>query len=142
MSGTVRVGTRGSPLALAQTEEALACLRGLHPEANFEVVNIRTHGDEGYREDLGSALDGKRAFTKRIDDALLSGTIDFAVHSLKDLPTDLAPGLEIAAVPRRADPRDVLLANDGMFFVRRRNFEPRSDPLLVSPTTGCTRHAL
>jgi len=107
----LRVGTRGSPLALAQTEEALARLRKAQPDLEFETVEIRTHGDEGYREDLGTTLDGKRAFTKRIEEALLDGRIDFAVHSLKDVRTDLVPGLEIAAIPPRADPRDVLVAN-------------------------------
>ncbi len=114
MSDAWRVGTRGSPLARAQTEEALARLRALHPDATFEIVDIRTHGDEGYREDLGTGLEGKRAFTKRIDEALLDGSIDFAVHSLKDVPTEPVPGLEIAAVPSRADSRDVLVANDGL----------------------------
>ncbi len=114
MSDRLRVGTRGSPLALAQTEEALTLLRVAHPHLVFETVEIRTHGDEGRREDLGVPIDGKRAFTKRIEDALLEGAIDFAVHSLKDVPTELVPGLEIAAVPARADPRDVLIANDGL----------------------------
>ncbi len=114
MTRTFRAGTRSSPLALAQTEEALARLRAAHRDLAFEAVTIRTHGDEGYREDLGTPLDGKRAFTKRIDDALLEESIDFAVHSLKDVPTDLPPGLEVAAVPARSDPRDVLVANDGL----------------------------
>lgn len=118
MTERLRVGTRGSPLALAQTEEALARLRSLHPGAVFETVEVRTHGDEGYREDLGTPLDGKRAFTKRIEEALLDGRVDFAVHSLKDVPTDLDPRLEIAAVPARADPRDVLVANDGLTLQR------------------------
>jgi hydroxymethylbilane synthase len=107
----LRVGTRGSPLALAQTEEALAHLRRAHPGLEFETVEIRTHGDEGYREDLGTTLDGKRAFTKRIQEALLDGKVDLAVHSLKDVPTDAVPGLRIAAIPPRGDPRDVLVAN-------------------------------
>lgn len=114
MTERLRVGTRGSPLALAQTEEALARLRPLHPDVTFEPVEIRTHGDEGYRDDLGTPLDGKRAFTKRIEEALHDGTVDFAIHSLKDVPTDLDPALELAAIPPRADPRDVLLANDGL----------------------------
>ncbi len=118
MTETLRVGTRGSPLALAQTEEALARLRPLHPDLAFETVEIRTHGDEGYRDDLGTPLDGKRAFTKRIEEALHDGAVDFAVHSLKDVPTDLDPALELAAVPARADPRDVLLANDGLTMQR------------------------
>lgn len=114
MREALRVGTRGSPLALAQTREVLRHLRLVHPDVACETVVIRTHGDEGYQEDLGTPLDGKRAFTKRIEDALLSGRIDFAVHSLKDVPTELESGLEIAARPPRADPRDVFLANDGL----------------------------
>ena len=114
MTGTLRVGTRGSPLALAQTEEVVVRLHSVHPDLEMETVVIRTHGDDGYREDLGSALDGKRAFTKRIEDALLAGRIDFAIHSLKDLPTEMATGLVIAAIPPREDPRDVFVARDGL----------------------------
>lgn len=118
MTRRLRVGTRGSPLALAQTEEVLAHLREAHPGLDFETVEIRTHGDEGYREDLGTPLDGKRAFTKRIEEALLNDRIDFAVHSLKDVPNEPVPGLAIAAVPARADPRDLLVANDGLSLGR------------------------
>jgi len=111
VSERLRVGTRGSPLALAQVEEALAHLRRAHPDLTFETVEIRTHGDEGVREDLGMPLGGKRAFTERIQEALRDGKVDLAVHSLKDVPTEPVPGLEITAVPPRADPRDVLVAN-------------------------------
>src|SRR2546422_8660088 len=109
MTGTLRVGTRGSPLALAQTEQVVSQLRSVHPDLETKTVVIRTHGDDGYREDLGSALDGKRAFTKRIEDALLAGRIDFAIHSLKDLPTEVANGLVIAAIPTREDPSAVFV---------------------------------
>ncbi len=110
MTDRLRVGTRGSPLALAQTEEALSHLRKAHADLEFETVEIRTHGDEGYREDLGTPWDGKRAFTKRIEEALRDGKVDLAVHSLKDVPTESVPGLEMTAVPPRADPRDALVA--------------------------------
>ncbi len=73
---------------------------------------ITTHGDEGYRSDLGTDLDGKRAFTKRIDEALLENRIDVAVHSLKDVPTERVDGLVLAAIPPRGDVRDVLVANE------------------------------
>jgi hydroxymethylbilane synthase len=109
MNPALRVGTRGSPLALAQTEEVLGRLRAIRPDLRTDTVVIRTHGDEGYREDLGTALDGKRAFTKRIEEALLDGRIDFAVHSLKDLPTEAVDGVVIGAIPPREDPRDVLV---------------------------------
>ncbi len=114
MTARLRVGTRGSPLALAQTEEAIARLRSLHPDSTFTPVPLQTHGDEGYQDDLGTPEDGKRAFTKRIEEALLASEVDFAVHSLKDVPTELGAGLVLAAVPARADPRDVLLAHDGL----------------------------
>ena len=114
MTERLRVGTRGSPLALAQTREAVERLRAVHPDAGFETVEIRTHGDEGVPTDRSEAADGKRAFTKRIEEALLDGRIDFAVHSLKDVPTEIEPGLAIASVPPRADPRDVLVANRGI----------------------------
>jgi hydroxymethylbilane synthase len=113
MTDTFRVGTRGSPLALAQTEEVLTRLRAAHPRLRFDPVQIKTHGDEGYREDLGTSLDGKRAFTKRIEDALLEDRIDFAVHSLKDVPTQMVSGLTLAAIPPRADPRDVMVRASG-----------------------------
>lgn len=113
MKEHLRVGSRGSPLALAQTEEVVDRLRRVHPSVRVETVVIKTHGDEGYRIDLGTPLDGKRAFTKRIDDELLDSRIDLAVHSLKDLPAELVPELVIAAVPPRADPRDVLVVNRG-----------------------------
>ena len=112
MTAAVRVGTRGSPLALAQTEEVVGRLRSIHSTLRVEPVVIQTHGDEGYREDLGTAFDGKRAFTKRIEDALVEGHIDFAVHSLKDVPTETAARLVIAAIPPREDPRDVLVGTD------------------------------
>jgi hydroxymethylbilane synthase len=114
MTAALRIGTRGSPLALAQTEEVIGRLLAIHSNLRTETVVIRTHGDEGYREDLGTGLDGKRAFTKRIEEALLEGRIDFAVHSLKDLPTETVDGVTIAAIPQREDPRDVLVGRDTM----------------------------
>lgn len=113
MTDVLRIGTRGSPLALAQTEEVLARLRAVHPHVSSEVVVIKTHGDEGYHSDYGTNWDGKRAFTKRIDEALLAGRIDVAVHSLKDVPVETTDGLALAAIPPRADPRDVLVARNG-----------------------------
>ena len=110
MSRSLRIGTRGSPLALAQADEVSSRLVRSHPGVRIETVVIRTHGDDGYRRDLGSSLDGKRAFTKRIEDALLAREIDVAVHSLKDVPTEDVDGVALAAIPPRADPRDVIVA--------------------------------
>jgi hydroxymethylbilane synthase len=103
----VIVGTRGSALALAQTQEVLEQLKACHPAVEFVTKVIRTSGDRGQIREIG-------AFVKELEDALQRGEIDLAVHSLKDLPTQLPGGLVIAAVPRRADSRDVLISRDGL----------------------------
>ncbi|MBI4233140.1 MAG: hydroxymethylbilane synthase [Chloroflexi bacterium] len=107
----VVVGTRGSALALIQTEEVLAQLRALFPERSFTVRVVRTGGDVAPQESLASL--GLGVFTRELEAALLSGEIDLAVHSLKDLSTEQPPGLTLASVPRRTDPRDVLVSSAG-----------------------------
>jgi hydroxymethylbilane synthase len=107
----LRVGTRGSALALAQTTvvaEAVAKASGLE----VELVTITTHGDTS-RESL-SELGGTGVFASALRDALLADECDLIVHSLKDLPTGAVPGLVIGAVPKRADARDTLCARDGL----------------------------
>jgi hydroxymethylbilane synthase len=107
---TLRVGTRGSALARSQTSLVIAALAALGIKA--EAVEIVTHGDRS-----GAALTqigGTGVFVSALRDALLAGDIDLAVHSYKDLPTAPAEGLVIAAVPEREDPRDVLVARDGL----------------------------
>ncbi len=101
----LRLGTRGSPLALRQSGAVGAELE--HHGHTVEVVPIRTTGDVV----TGSlvAAGGKGLFVKEIEEALLAGTIDCAVHSLKDMPAALPPGLDLVATPRREDPRDVLI---------------------------------
>jgi hydroxymethylbilane synthase len=108
---TYVIGTRGSRLALAQTRLVLDALRATHPAARFEVREIATQGDRDAKP--LSEIGGQGVFTKAIEDALLRGEIDIAVHSMKDLPPRLAEGLAIAAVPKRGDPRDALVARDG-----------------------------
>ena len=108
----LRLGTRGSPLALWQTRQVAAALRragGPEPE----LVTITTDGDRfsaAHREAPMQAAGGKRLFVKAIEDALLAGEIDLAVHSAKDLPADLPEGLRIDAVLPREDPHDALAA--------------------------------
>lgn len=103
-----RIGTRSSALALWQTERVTALLRERGHRA--ERVEIRTTGD--LTPDVPLAQIGARAlFTKQIDDALLEGRIDLAVHSLKDLPTELPAGIIVAAVSTREDPRDALVGH-------------------------------
>jgi hydroxymethylbilane synthase len=107
---TLHIGTRGSALALAQTQtiaDALAA-RG----AEVQLVTISTAGDRS-TESLAS-LGGTGVFATALRDALLAGEVDVVVHSLKDLPTAAHPGLTIGAIPKRADARDALCARDGL----------------------------
>lgn len=106
----VRIGTRGSALALAQTAWVQAKLQARYPEATIESVIIKTSGDR-FVDTALQAMGGKGVFTKEIEDALLANEIDLAVHSMKDLPTELGAGLTVAAVPAREDPRDVLASS-------------------------------
>ncbi len=103
----IRIGTRGSQLALWQANHILAALREAGHPAEIEV--IRTTGDRMQQPGFVPPpdLDGKGLFTKEIEEALASGRIDLAVHSLKDLPTQLAPQFSLTAIPQRADARDV-----------------------------------
>lgn len=106
-----KIGTRGSPLALAQAHEArdrLAARHGLDGDA-MEIVVIRTSGDRIQDRPL-SELGGKGLFTKEIDEALLSGRIDLAVHSMKDVPTLRPDSLSIAAILPREDVRDAFVS--------------------------------
>ena len=101
----LRLGARGSALSLAQ---ATLAERALSPHAEVERIIVRTTGDQ--RSARGEPIGWKGDFTKEIDEALLSGRIDLAVHSLKDVPSLLPEGLALAAVPEREDPRDVLVS--------------------------------
>src|ERR1700761_1688144 len=99
------IGSRGSQLALWQAHHIAAQLKELQIATQIRI--IKTTGDHLQTASLVQA-GGKGLFTKEIEDALLSGSIDVAVHSLKDLPTQNPEGLAIAAIPEREDPRDVL----------------------------------
>lgn len=107
----VRVGTRGSRLALIQTDLTLAALRKAHPDMQFEVVTVTTQGDADQSAPLAGM--GLGVFVKEIERRLEIGDIDMAVHSLKDMPTVLPDGMTIGAVLQRADPRDVLVSHLG-----------------------------
>ena len=111
---TLRIGSRGSPLALVQAREVqtrLARACGFAP-AEIEIKIIRTTGDAIQDRPLAQA-GGKGLFTKEIEEALLAGTIDIAVHSSKDMPTVLPPGLVLSAFLPREDPRDALVSRNG-----------------------------
>jgi hydroxymethylbilane synthase len=100
------IASRGSQLALWQARHVAARLAELGAEARIEI--IKTTGDRITDVPLAQ-VGGKGLFTKEIEEALLAGTADLAVHSLKDMPTELPPGLTLAAIPEREDPRDALI---------------------------------
>jgi hydroxymethylbilane synthase len=106
------VGTRGSALARWQADHVAAALRAAHPGVVMEQQIIVTTGDRTTEGPLWQA-GGKGVWVKEIEAALLAGTIDLAVHSLKDVPAELAPGLVLAAIPPRADVRDAVVSRTG-----------------------------
>ncbi|HMO66431.1 MAG TPA: hydroxymethylbilane synthase, partial [Verrucomicrobiota bacterium] len=141
---TFRLATRGSDLALAQAQAVLAACQAAFPHRRFGLRIIKTTGDRRQQASLshaGRPLD-KGLFTKELEAALRAGKADLAVHSLKDLPTELPAGLRLAAVLPRADVRDVLIfrvAGDGGTLAPgppRRGLPPRA-----GIGTGSTRRA-
>jgi hydroxymethylbilane synthase len=109
---TIRIGTRASLLARTQTEIVASALTAAG--ATVEIVTISTSGDRSQAAGTPIAQTGVGVFVAALREALLAGEIDVAVHSFKDLPTAGVPGLVLAAVPAREDPRDALVARDGM----------------------------
>jgi len=108
----IRIGTRGSALALVQTDLVRARIAELNPGVEVEVVEVVTRGDADQQTPLASSASAGW-FTSAIQEAILRGDVDLAVHSYKDLPTRRTPGLIIAAVPLREDPRDALVSASG-----------------------------
>jgi hydroxymethylbilane synthase len=117
----ILIATRGSALALAQTQLILAQCRAAFPRLRFDYKIIKTTGDKRQTASLskpGTSLP-KGLFTKELEVALVKGQADLAVHSLKDLPTDLPQGLTLAATPKREDVRDVLIYRSAEFIAQR-----------------------
>jgi hydroxymethylbilane synthase len=112
------IATRGSALALAQANLIAEQCRTIFPRLRFELKIIKTTGDKLQTASLSKVGDTlpKGLFTKELEVALVKGRADLAIHSLKDLPTDLPAGLILAATPKRADVRDVLIYRDAEFF--------------------------
>jgi len=115
----LRIGTRGSALALWQANFVVDSLKRAHG-IETELVRIRTSGDKlqnapvaQINEQIGSENGAKGIFIKELEEALLAGTIDLAVHSMKDVPTEIPEGLTFAAITRREDPRDCLISRKG-----------------------------
>ncbi len=113
MKDIIRLGTRGSALAVRQAEIAAEEI-GMHfPDVDFEIVKITTKGDKILDKTLDK-IGGKGLFVKEIETALLENRIDIAVHSMKDMPDEMDRGLMIGAVTKREDPRDVLISKSGL----------------------------
>ena len=112
-SGTITIGTRGSQLALWQANWVKEAVSRHHPDLTVELVIIKTKGDKILDVPLAK-VGGKGLFVKEIEEALLDGRIDLAVHSMKDMPADIPVGLCIGAIPEREEPRDVLITRSGL----------------------------
>jgi hydroxymethylbilane synthase len=111
----ITIGTRGSALALAQANWTFDTLRKAFPRLQFEIKTIKTTGDKMKTASLAKVTESSKGlFTKELEQALLRGTIDLAVHSCKDLPSDVPAGLTLAAVPKREDPRDAFISKTKM----------------------------
>ncbi len=102
-------GSRGSRLALKQVDIVASKLRGVNPPVNVETLIVKTAGDV-FRDRPITSIDQKGVFSKAIDEAVLRGEADFAVHSMKDLPNELPHGTSICAIPERASPFEVLVS--------------------------------
>lgn len=121
LKNTVKVGTRGSKLALAQTELVIKALRERFPQVDFQMVTMSTRGDR----DTSRALlefGGKAVFVEEFEEAILKGDIDIAVHSAKDMPMEIMEGLTISGTLPRACPQDVLIYKSGRSFDRNDSF--------------------
>lgn len=106
----VRIATRKSPLALWQAEEVGGRLKAIHPSLNIELVRITTQGDKNLDSPL-ARIGGKGLFVKELEQSLLRGTADIAVHSMKDVPIHLPSGLDLPVILKREDPRDAFVSN-------------------------------
>jgi hydroxymethylbilane synthase len=113
MGKILKIGTRGSKLALWQANWVKSALNTQHPSLSVELVIITTKGDKILDVPLAK-VGGKGLFVKEIEEALLDGRIDLAVHSMKDMPSEIPKGLCIGAIPERENPQDVLISKKGL----------------------------
>jgi len=119
MEKIIKIGTRGSKLALWQANWVKSALKVGHPSLSVELVAIKTKGDKILDVPLAK-VGGKGLFVKEIEDALLNGLIDLAVHSMKDMPAEIPNGLCIGAIPKRETPQDVLISSKGLLLSQLR----------------------
>jgi len=111
MDKTLKIATRGSKLALWQANWVKSALEAKHPFLSIKVVTIKTKGDKILDVPLAK-VSGKGLFVKEIEDALLNEHVDLAVHSMKDMPSEIPKGLCIGAIPDREPPQDVLISKN------------------------------
>ena len=109
---TIKVGSRDSLLAVAQTKLVMEAIQRANPELNLELVTMKTTGDKILDRSL-EKVGGKGLFVKELDDALLSEQVDITVHSMKDMPMVVNPDLPLVAFSQRGDPRDALVLPQG-----------------------------
>ncbi len=107
---TLRIATRSSPLAMWQAEDVSRRLQELYPELDVQLVTMKTKGDKILDAPLAK-VGGKGLFVKELEEGMLSGKADIAVHSMKDVPVEFPPGLELAMILKREDPRDAFVSN-------------------------------
>jgi len=112
MSAVINIGTRGSALALWQARWVQSCLEQIFPDKSVQLQVIKTKGDKILDVPLAK-IGGKGLFVKEIETALLNKDIDLAVHSMKDMPSEIPDGLCLGAITKREDPRDVFISRDG-----------------------------
>jgi hydroxymethylbilane synthase len=115
MKKSIKIGTRGSKLALWQANWVKSALMSINPSLSVDLIIIKTKGDKILDVPL-AMVGGKGLFVKEIEEALLDGRIDLAVHSMKDMPAEIPHGLCIGAVPERETPNDVLISKNGLLF--------------------------
>ncbi len=115
MKKSIKIGTRGSKLALWQANWVKSALISINPSLSVDLIIIKTKGDKILDVPL-AMVGGKGLFVKEIEEALLDGRIDLAVHSMKDMPAEIPHGLCIGAVPERETPNDVLISKNGLLF--------------------------
>ncbi len=111
----IKIGTRGSKLALWQANWVISAIKARYPHFSLELVIIKTKGDKILDVPLAKA-GGKGLFVKEIEQALLDCSIDLAVHSMKDMPAEIPEGLCIGAIPERENPKDALISKKGLLF--------------------------
>ncbi len=113
MARILRVGTRKSPLAIKQVDEVVTILKRIYPDTEVDIIPIDTYGDKDKNTPI-SDIEGSDFFTRELDQVLLKGEIDFAVHSAKDLPDGLTRGLKIEFTTESIDPYDCLVSKSGL----------------------------